>query len=320
MSSLRTRGLTWAAFAAVALAPLQALAQDTPDIGRLAEFIRWGGVIASVPVMVGAMFAIQVVDRFGDRLSLRFSNRRPSIQKVQTTARFAVYVATSLIVISFSIRLDSTALTVVGGSLAFAVGFALRDLVASFIAGITIMFDRPFQVGDRVYYGGTYGDIVKIGLRSVRMSTLEHYLITIPNNKVFTDVTHAASYGVLEMQVAMDFYIGVDQDAKLAAEIIREACLTSPYIYLAQPVPVYSKQVVLQEYVAFHLKARPYVFDSKYEELFASDVHLRVFEAFRDHNIAPPASLQRIIERRAETPVETSGGLKSTPPRVTKGG
>ncbi len=290
-----------AVFAALSSFSMPAFAQDTPDLGRLAEFIRWGGVVASVPVVVGAMFAIQVVEKFGDRLGARFSNRRPTIQKVQTTARFTLYVVTFLIVVSFSVRLDSTALTVVGGSLAFAIGFSLRDLVASFIAGITIMFDRPFQVGDRVSYGGEYGDIIKIGLRSVRMCTLDHNTITIPNNKVFTDVTAAANYGVLEMQVVMDFYIGVDQDAVLAADIIREACLTSPYVYLAQPVPVYSKQVILQEYVAFLLKARPYVFDCKYEEPFASDVHLRVREAFLARGIQPPASLQRIIERTRET-------------------
>ncbi len=274
-----------------------ALAQDTPDLGRLAEFIRWGGVVASIPIIVGTLFVIQIVEKFGDRLSSRFSNRRPTIQKVQTTIRFTVYVAAFLIVASLSVRLDSTALTVVGGALAFAVGFALRDLVASFVAGITIMFDRPFQVGDRVSYGGTYGDIVKIGIRSVRMNTLDHNLITIPNNKVFTDVTSAGNYGVLEMQVAMDFYIAVDQDVRLAVDIVREACLTSPYVFLDKPVPVFAKQVILQEHVAFHIKARPYVFDCKYEEPFWSDVHLRVSEAFRERGILAPTALVRFGER-----------------------
>ena len=92
-------------------------------------------------------------------------------------ARFVVYIATVVVALSLSVRLDPTALTVIGGALAFAVGFALRDLVASFIAGVTILFDRPFQVGDRVTYGGEYGDIIKIGLRSVRMSTLDHNII-----------------------------------------------------------------------------------------------------------------------------------------------
>mgnify|MGYP000854863731 CR=1 FL=1 len=280
---------------ATLLVSAPAHAQDAPDFGRLAEFIRWGGVAASIPVVVGALFLIRIVENFGDRLSARFSNRRPTIQKVQTTVRFFVYIATISIAASLSIRLDPTALTVIGGALAFAVGFALRDLVASFIAGITIMFDRPFQVGDRVSYGGEYGDIIKIGLRSVRMNTLDHNIITIPNNKVFTDVTSSGNYGALEMQVAMDFYIGVDQDAKLAAEIIREACLTSPYVFLEQPIPVLAKQVILQDYVAFHLKARPYVFDCKYEKPFETDVHFRVLEAFRERGIQPPSVLHRSV-------------------------
>jgi len=42
-------------------------------------------------------------------------------------------------------RLDPTALTVIGGALAFAVAFAVRDLMAAFIAGLSILFARPFQ-------------------------------------------------------------------------------------------------------------------------------------------------------------------------------
>lgn len=304
-SQVRAFAFAWVGAAALLRVPARAYAQDTPDFTKIAEFLSWGGVAASVPVVIGALFLIRVVDNFSDRLSSRFSNRRPTIQKVQTTLRFFVYIATLAIAAGLSIRLDASALAVIGGALAFAVGFALRDLVASFIAGITIMFDRPFQVGDRVSYGGEYGDIITIGLRSVRMNTLDHNIITIPNNKVFTDVTSSGNYGELEMQVAMDFYIGVDQDATLAAGIIREACLTSPYVYLEQPIPVLAKQVILQDYVVFHLKARPYVFDCKYEKPFETDVHFRVLEAFRERGIHPPAVLHRALDAGASTARKT---------------
>ncbi|MDP1828022.1 MAG: mechanosensitive ion channel family protein [Archangium sp.] len=277
----------------IALFASPAVAQDAPEFGRLAEFIRWGGVAASVPILLAALFLLRLVESGGARLAARFANRRPTIQKVQTLARFALYVIAFALVLSLSIRLDPTALAVIGGALAFAVGFALRDLVASFLAGITIMFDRPFQVGDRVTFGGEYGDITQIGLRSVRMNTLGHNVITIPNNKVFTDVTASGNYGELEMQVPMDFYVGADQPVERAVALVREACLTSPYVFLERPVKVVARQVIFQDYVAFHLKARPYVFDCKYEEDFATDVHLRVVEAFREHHIGPPAVLHR---------------------------
>jgi small-conductance mechanosensitive channel len=125
------------------------------------------------------------------------------------------------------------------------------------------------------------------------MNTLDHNVVTIPNNKVLTDVTSCGNYGALEMQVPMDFYVGVDQDARRAGEIVREACLTSRFVYLARPVPILSKQVIIDNYVAFHIKARPYVLDTQYEKAFESDVHLRVQEAFTRQGILPPAVLHR---------------------------
>lgn len=277
------------------LSPSPAFAQDAPDFGRLAEFVRWGGVAISFLVIFGATLVQRIVSDLAERLSRRFANRRPTIQKIESASRFVVYIATFAVCVSLSIRLDPTALTVIGGALAFSIGFAMRDLVAALIAGITIMFDRPFQVGDRVSYAGEYGDIIRIGLRSTQMNTLDHNIVTIPNNKILTDVTSSGNYGALEMQVAMDFYVGVDQDAKRAAELIREACLTSPYVFLDRPIPVLAKQVILEDYVAIHLKARPYVFDCQYEKPFETDVHLRVLEAFAAHRILPPAVLHRSI-------------------------
>lgn len=267
--------------------------QDVPDVTQLAGLIRWSGVLVSVGVIVGASLVVRLVSDLATRLSKRFASNRPLINKIESALRFLVFVAAGGIALGLSVRLDPTALAVIGGTLAVAIGFAMRDLVAAFLAGVTIMFDRPFQVGDRVAYAGEYGDITKIGLRSVQMLTLDHNVVTIPNNKILTDVTASGNYGALEMQVAMDFHIGLDQDARLAIELVREACLASPYIFLARPVPVEAKQAIFQDYVALVLKARPYVFDYQYEKSFETDVHLRVLEAFRARDIMPPAILHR---------------------------
>ncbi len=270
-----------------------AKAQETPDLGKLAGFIRWGGLLLSVPVIVGTAVVLRLVSGVADRITKSFTSRRLLIQKIESFIRFISYIVTAGVCLGLSVRLDSTALTVIGGALAFAVGFAMRDLVAAFIAGVTIMFDRPFQVGDRVEYAGEYGDIIKIGLRSVRMNTLDHNVVTIPNNKILTDVTSCGNYGALEMQVPMDFYVGIDQNIALARELVLEACLTSRYVFLEREVPVLARQVLLNDVVAVHVKARPYVLDTRYEKAFETDVHLRVLDAFRAHGIEPPAVLVR---------------------------
>lgn len=267
---------------------------DMPDISSLAGVVRWTGLFFSLLIVVGASILLRFVQNMGDRLAAQFTTRRLLIQKLESFTRFFVYFATAAVVITLSFRIDKTVLTIVGGALAFAIGFAMRDLVAAVIAGVMIMFDRPFQVGDRVTYAGEYGDIIQIGLRSVRMRTLDDNIVTIPNNKILTDVTSSGNYGALDMQVAMEFFIGVDQDVDLAERLVRESILTSRYVFLDKPIVVLVTQVLKDEYVAVKLRGNAYVLDTKYENAFEADVNKRVMRAFRRHGVKPPAKLIRL--------------------------
>jgi small-conductance mechanosensitive channel len=279
-------------------------------VSEFAQMIRWTGVLTSILVVAGAWLALKIMRDFVERLSAQFATRRLLLQKIATILQFGIYVGTGAAVITLSFRLDDRVLALIGGTVAVSVGFAVKDLVASFIAGIMIMVDRPFQVGDRVSFGGEYGDITAIGLRSVRMQTLDDNTVTIPNNKFLNDMTSCGNYGALDMQVAMDFHVGPDQDVALAREIVTEAAVSSRYVYLPKPVVVLVSQVITQNYVAVQLKLRAYVLDTKYEKAFVTDVNLRVLEAFGDHGVLPPAILHRTVEDMARP---RKPALKLTP-------
>lgn len=191
-------------------------------------------------------------------------------------------------VFMMSFRINEQILTLIGGTLAVSIGFALKDLAASFIAGLTVMIDRPFQVGDRVTFEGNYGDIITIGLRSVRMRTLTDDIITIPNNKFLSEVTMSGNYGALDMQCVIPFYIGMNQDILLARDLIQEAASSSRYIHLPKPVVVLVNQEMADNYLAIKLTCKAYVVDTFYEKLFETDITLRVMKEFRQHNIQPP--------------------------------
>ncbi|MEO6420789.1 MAG: mechanosensitive ion channel family protein, partial [Polyangiaceae bacterium] len=146
MKPILERGFLVLTFVGVSLFSATAFAQDVPDVTKIAGFVRWGGILFSVLVIIGAMVVLKIISDVSDRLGGRFANRRPTIQKYESVGRFIVYIVAVALALSLSLKLDSTTLAVVGGTLAVAVGFAMRDLVAAFIAGITIIFDRPFQV------------------------------------------------------------------------------------------------------------------------------------------------------------------------------
>ncbi|MEM1033587.1 MAG: mechanosensitive ion channel domain-containing protein [Myxococcota bacterium] len=286
-----------------------AAAQETPDlevVSKLANVVRWSGLLASTLVIVGAGLLLRFIGGIGERFANQFATYRLTIQKFESFARFFVYFATVGVVITLSFRIDEAVLAVVGGALAFAVGFAMRDLVAAVIAGIMIMFDRPFQVGDRVTYAGEYGDIIQIGLRSVRMRTLDDNIVTVPNNKILTDVTSSGNFGELDMQVKMVFHIGVDQDLDRAERLVKESILTSRYVFLEKPVVTLVSQKLKDDYVALEIVGKAYVLDTKYESAFVADVNRRVLRAFRHHQIKPPAMIHRL-----DLDEETSATLRS---------
>lgn len=268
-------------------------AVDGESIGQFANLIRWSGVITSLFVIAGAWLALHLMHGFVRGFSEQFTNYRLLLAKIATFVQFSVYVSTGLAVIFLSFRIDNKVLALIGGTAAVSVGFAVKDVVASFIAGIMIMVDRPFQVGDRVSFGGEYGEITAIGLRSVRMQTLDDNTVTIPNNKFISEITSNGNYGALDMQVAMRFFIGIDQDVDRARQIIEEAALTSRYVFLDKPVAITVVQVLEGGYAAIKLTCRAYVLDTQYEQTFQTDVNLRVLRAMRTANVRGPAVLHR---------------------------
>ncbi|EGR0062676.1 mechanosensitive ion channel family protein [Vibrio vulnificus] len=258
------------------------------NIQQFASLIRWSGVFFSVIIIAVTWLLLKFMSSMVESIGGQFAQYRMLLQKTQSFLQFFIYLTAGLVVFMMSFRINDHILALIGGTLAVSVGFALKDLAASFIAGLTVMIDRPFQVGDRVTFEGNYGDIIAIGLRSVRMRTLTDDIITIPNNKFLNEVTVSGNYGALDMQVVIPFYVGMDEDIVLARELIQEAASSSRYIHLPKPVVVLVKQTITDNYLAIQLTCKAYVVDTAYEKLFESDITLRVMKEFKKHGIKPP--------------------------------
>ncbi len=65
-----------------------------------------------------------------------------------------------------------------------AIALAAKDSIANFFGTLTILFDKPFQVGERVMIDNYDGVVEDVGFRSTRIRTLTGHLVTIPNEKV----------------------------------------------------------------------------------------------------------------------------------------
>ena len=266
------------------------------DSAQILKFFRPAGVPTAILILVGTWFVSSVLTRLVDRLGRRFVGRRLLLQQVGTFARFLLYIGSVGACVPLIFALTGEMLLALGGTIAVTLGFAFKDLAASVLAGITILIEKPFQVGDRVTFGGVYGEISAIGLRSVRLVTLDDSLVTIPNSKFLTDIVTSGNAGELNMLIQMDFYIGLDQDVANAKRICADAITSSRYAYLQKPWAVLVSQVVHQQCYAAQIRAKVYVLDVQFEKALETDVSERVLAAFRREGIQPPALLHRTVK------------------------
>jgi MscS family membrane protein len=77
------------------------------------------------------------------------------------------------------------------GGLAFAL--AAQDSVANLFGGLTVFFDKPFTINDRIKISGFDGFVTEVGIRSTRVKTLAGRIVTIPNKEFTASIVENVS-------------------------------------------------------------------------------------------------------------------------------
>lgn len=244
--------------------------------------------LVTAGLLVGAVWGlVALVGRAGQTLADAAPGRRLQIRRMETLITFILYIAGGAAVATTLLSPKPELLLALAGSAAVAVGFSLKDVVASIFAGLVLLFDQPFQVGDRVSFGEHYGDVVRIGLRSVRILTLGHDTVTIPNSSFLTDAVASGNSGCLSMMVTTRHHVSIDADLDRACDLLREVLATSRFAMLRHGISIGVEEVYGEDQApTARLTARCYVVDVQYEKEFATDITLRATRAFREHGIA----------------------------------
>lgn len=258
------------------------------QIGQIAALIRFDRIVLLVIGLTILFFLSKSLFRLGEKLGARFNNRRLLILQVTTILSFLLYIAGLPLLIYSTLRPPKELILALGGSIAVAVGFAIKDIVASFVSGIVMLFDRPAQVGDRITVGDIYGEVKSIGLRAVRLVTLDDNVVTIPNTRLVSEQVSSGNYGALDMMVVVNFHTALGVNIDHISEILHEVVVTSRYVYLAKPVTVTVKECEIGMKLALRFSVKSYVLDVRYEKAFETDIVTRTSEVFEKVGIERP--------------------------------
>lgn len=142
-------------------------------------------------------FGFRVVDGVGSYLTrdpeLRLTHFDDVlIPLLRGILRFVVWV----VVILFVLTLFNVTMTKVWTALGIgglAVAFAAKDSLGNFFGSLTVLFDRPFGIGDWINVGGVDGTVEQVGFRSTRVRTFYNSVVSIPNSEIAN--TRVDNYG-----------------------------------------------------------------------------------------------------------------------------
>ena len=181
------------------------------------ELIRFAlQVVVAVAVLV-VFFGIYLAVKAALRPVFERSRLEEDARNLlQSVAKFSI-LAFGVILALDQMGFNVTGLIAGLGVAGLALGFAAKDTLANFIAGVTILWDRPFRVGDRVEADGEFGQVKQITLRSTRIHTADNRVVIIPNqnmanNTIINHTMQASLRSVVAFGIAYEADIAQEQD------------------------------------------------------------------------------------------------------------
>lgn len=256
------------------------------DAGRTVQFLGLRVLIAVV-ILIMTVFVIRGVAFLLERLADRNAGRRLFYKRIVPIARIVIWSISIYVVLAGIFQLDATSLLAAGAALGVAIGFAAQDILKNIFGGLVIIFDQPFQVGDKIAVGETYGEVVAIGLRSTRITTPDDNLVSVPNSQIVGGQVANANAGALDCQVVTDLYLPGWVDEAKAKKIAYEAAASSRHVYLNKPIIVLVNDKFDKEHLT-HIRVKAYVLDTRFEFLLQSEITERARMEFRKQGLLTP--------------------------------
>ncbi|MCL4269239.1 MAG: mechanosensitive ion channel [Anaerolineales bacterium] len=193
---------------------------------------------------------------------------------------------------------DVTAFLAGLGILGFTIGFALQNIMQNFVSGIILLVQQPFKVGHVVGIAGYDGTVLKIGLRTTEMKTLDGRIVFLPNGDVLAQPI--VNYTRADLRrVELPIGVAYDSDTEVIRTIILDE-LKNVKGYVQTPEPL----VVFHTFGASSIDLTVYFWDdtSVASPPAAKDEALtRIHQAFKKSNIEIPYPVQvvRTQERKS---------------------
>ena len=256
--------------------------------------LSFGKIFWSIIILLIALYIIRWFTRLLEAIAERWPNLRLTIKRLIPSIRIISWIIVIYEIIVVVLAPPIETIIAFSASAGIAIGFASQDILKNIFGGLMILFDRPFQVGDKVEAAGHYGEVMQIGLRTVRIVTPDDNLVSVPNGEIMNQAVSNANAGESNCQVVAEFFLPPQIDLERTREIAYLAAATSRYVFLNKPIVVIFKNEIHEGRSLLKMRLKAYVLDIRYEFPFMSDMTETVLRELLAKELVRPEQLNFI--------------------------
>ena len=145
--------------------------------------------------------------------------KKTILQLINNILKYVIGVIVVLMILEVY-NVNTTAILTSLGLVGLVIGFALQDLVKDFIAGISIIFDDQYNIGDVVTINSFRGEVIALGLKSTKIKSYDGDILCISNGKIDQVINHTTANSFAKVEVDVSY----DENLDHVIEVLNQIC------------------------------------------------------------------------------------------------
>jgi small conductance mechanosensitive channel len=257
-------------------------------VNLLIEFSKAYGtkILSALFILIVGFFVGRWIGRAFDN-TLRRRNLEPPVRILLIRIVNIIVVLLALLLAVQNIGIEIMPIIAGLGVAGVGIGFAAQGVLGNILAGLTIIFTKPYRIGEYIALLGVYGEVVSIELFSTTLIHADKSRIIIPNRKIVGEILH--NYGTI-MQCDLSVCVAYSTDISTAIGIITDI-LQGNALVLKDPEPLVGVTTLTES--AIQIAVRPWVAVKDYASI-QSEIYQDIINNFRTKHISIPFPQQEI--------------------------
>ena len=237
-------------------------------------------LFVAIVIMVAGFLVARWVAGVTERMLRKFEFEEPVRHLVENLARVAVLILFAIVALQ-NLGVELLPLIAGLGVAGAGIALAMQGVLGNLVAGLTIIFTRPFRVAEYISIVKEEGQVTDISLFNTTLSHPDLSRVVIPNRRIVGEILH--NYGQIR-QVEVVVRVAYDAELNAALATIQELLQGNARV-LQQPAPLI--QVIRLADSSVHIGVKPWVNVPDYVAA-CGEINKAIVEAFRSRNIVIP--------------------------------